>query len=335
MNEVSEREPVTAGLGLLRQTREAAGLSVEVMAANLKVPVRKLEALEEGRYESLPDRTFARALAASACRQLGIDPTPVLADIPGLKIEPLVNTVRAGSTPFKDPNEPRGWSFMSWLKRPAVLFSLLAVLASAALWGLPGDWLPSEGVAAWVEAPAKPESIVTNEPTKSEIYNTEPVQPVSTSVVDGLVSRPSAEALSAVTPSNDIAPVAGSQIEAPSSVSGGSSQILGQPPRGGETGSAASSEHGGASASALPVTPRSDAVLSVVAHDESWVEVLGPAGAVQVQRLLRPGERVDLAGPAPYRVLVGKAEAVVVTVRGTSFDLQPVTRNSVARFEIR
>jgi len=332
MNDVSEQDPFASGVGLLRQTREAAGLSIEVMAANLKVPVRKLEALEEGRYEALPDRTFARALAASACRQLGIDPTPVLADIPGLKIEPLVNTVRAGSTPFRDPNVHRGWSLVPWLKRPAVLVSLFVVLASAALWGLPGDWLPSEGVAAWVGGSSTPESPVTDEPAKSEPSTPVSGLPVSPSVADSQFSGPPVEAGSVATPSNGEVSVAVPATAVSGVLSGGASQALGQP---GEHGSAASLEHVGASASASPAVPsRSAAVLSIVAQGESWVEVLGPSGAVHAQRLLRAGERVDLAGPTPYRVLVGKAEAVEITVRGVSFDLQPFTRNSVARFEI-
>ena len=66
----------------LREAREAAGLHIAAMAAALKVPVRKLEALEAGRYDELPDLTFARALASSACRQLKIDPAPVLEQIP-------------------------------------------------------------------------------------------------------------------------------------------------------------------------------------------------------------------------------------------------------------
>ncbi|WP_101046681.1 helix-turn-helix domain-containing protein [Macromonas nakdongensis] len=70
--------PVTA----LRQAREQAGLHVVALAAMLKVPVQRLEALEAGRYQDLPDLTFARALASSVCRVLKIDPAPVLASLP-------------------------------------------------------------------------------------------------------------------------------------------------------------------------------------------------------------------------------------------------------------
>ena len=84
------QQPEAAGQGgaaessplLLKQAREAAGLHVAALAAALKVPVRKLEDLEAGRFDRLPDMTFARALASSACRHLKIDPAPVLAQLP-------------------------------------------------------------------------------------------------------------------------------------------------------------------------------------------------------------------------------------------------------------
>ena len=58
------------GSALLRQAREQAGVHVAALAVALKVPVRQLEALEQGRFDLLPDHTFARALAASVCRAL-------------------------------------------------------------------------------------------------------------------------------------------------------------------------------------------------------------------------------------------------------------------------
>ncbi|MCU0956311.1 MAG: helix-turn-helix domain-containing protein [Hydrogenophaga sp.] len=91
---------------LLQQAREQAGLHIAALAAALKVPVRKLEALEAGRYDELPDLTFARALASSACRQLRMDPAPVLAQIPQGK-RPVLGVVseEALNTPFRPARE--------------------------------------------------------------------------------------------------------------------------------------------------------------------------------------------------------------------------------------
>ena len=86
-NTVGERG---AGV-LLMQAREAAGLSVDALAATLKVPVGKLEALEASRWDRLPDTVFARALALSVCRVLKVDPAPVMAAMPGIKVRPMAD----------------------------------------------------------------------------------------------------------------------------------------------------------------------------------------------------------------------------------------------------
>ena len=63
---------LTAGM-LIRRAREASGLHIAALAVSLKVPVKKLEALEANRFELLPDAVFVRALAGSVCRTLKID----------------------------------------------------------------------------------------------------------------------------------------------------------------------------------------------------------------------------------------------------------------------
>ena len=77
-------EPVTqASAGaLLRAARETAGLHVAALAVSMKVPVKKLEALEADRFDLLPDAVFVRALASSVCRNLKIDPAPILSRLP-------------------------------------------------------------------------------------------------------------------------------------------------------------------------------------------------------------------------------------------------------------
>ena len=58
-------------------------LQVETLAVALKVPVRKLEALEADQFDKLPDAVFVRALAASICRNLRVDPAPILERLSG------------------------------------------------------------------------------------------------------------------------------------------------------------------------------------------------------------------------------------------------------------
>ena len=87
----SEHNPIpntTAG-ALLRAYRTDLGLDIDALASAIRVPVAKLQALEDDRLDELPDAVFARALALAVCRQLKIDAAPVLALLPGQDVSRL------------------------------------------------------------------------------------------------------------------------------------------------------------------------------------------------------------------------------------------------------
>ncbi|BDT67275.1 cytoskeleton protein RodZ [Comamonadaceae bacterium OS-1] len=126
---------VEAG-NLLRQAREATGLHVAALAVSLKVPVNKLEALEAGRIDLLPDLTFARALAASVCRSLKIDPTPVLAHFPATGMSRLGAVAPSVNTPYRPEGSGPRLSFRTQMLSPSVLAvaALLVAAVAVALW---------------------------------------------------------------------------------------------------------------------------------------------------------------------------------------------------------
>lgn len=127
---------LTAG-GMLRQAREAHGLHIEAVAAALKVPPQKLEALESDDIDALPDPVFARALAAGVCRALRVDPAPVLAKLPGAKRDGLAQADRTMSGNIRDHadrHQGRGdWS----LSKPLLVTVGLLLAAAAVLYWLP------------------------------------------------------------------------------------------------------------------------------------------------------------------------------------------------------
>lgn len=138
----------TAGL-LLRQAREAQGLHIAVLAANLKVPQRKLEALERDRLDELPDATFARALAQTVCRALKIDAAPVLALLPRVAGAGLEQVSAGLNTPFRDKPSAHDLAPVAVLRHPALLLVLLLLAGAVVLW----LW-PRGAVVVPVAAPA-------------------------------------------------------------------------------------------------------------------------------------------------------------------------------------
>lgn len=275
---------------LLRAAREAAGLHIAALAAALKVPVRKLEALEAGRYEELPDLTFARALASSACRQLKIDPVPVLEQIPRRVVRELGGSRQKINTTFQSAQDPGPINPVSWLSRPALLAAIVLLLGALVIVFLPrieGSSTDQEGVAESVASPEVVEQPV--EPVPAQ----EPEAPTVPAAADGV-------AAAGVTPGVPASPTA-----APVS--------------------------SGADAAA----PAPTGLLTISATGETWIEVVNGSGSMVMQRVLKTGDTLDFSTAPPYKVVIGRADAAQVTVRGKSLDLVGVSRNNVARFEAK
>ncbi|MBC7729535.1 MAG: helix-turn-helix domain-containing protein, partial [Microbacteriaceae bacterium] len=123
---------VADGAGaMLRAARQQQGLHIAALAASIKVTPAKLEALEAGRYDELPDTTFARALAKTVCRVLKIDSEPVLAQMPGTPVSKLARVDGGLNTPFRErPGRVDPTLWVPW--RHPVLWAVALLLVAAA-----------------------------------------------------------------------------------------------------------------------------------------------------------------------------------------------------------
>src|ERR1700712_5623117 len=74
--------PKTAG-EKLRDAREAQGLSLAEIAARTRVPVRQLEAIEQGNYAALPSITYSVGFAKAYARAVGADEVAIARDVRG------------------------------------------------------------------------------------------------------------------------------------------------------------------------------------------------------------------------------------------------------------
>ena len=87
-------------------------------------------------------------------------------------------------------------------------------------------------------------------------------------------------------------------------------------------------------ATLFPATP-GNAPMVLVFRGSSWVEVKDSRGDILLSTMGFPGATHAVNGVAPLDVVIGNAEAVVVTLRGNSFDLAPHTRQNVAKFTVK
>lgn len=293
----------TAGT-LLREAREAAGLHVDTLAANLKVPVRKLEALEEDRYDLLPDAVFVRALASSVCRSLKVDPQPVLQRLPQGNQPRLPQEGDGLGAPFRAPSDGPGPGVMQNVSRPVVLIVLALLLAAVVLIFLPTRH--DAGPATGQPDTARPAAAPRAEPAAqvAETPATVPEAPPGAATPSPTPPAPTAPA----------APVAAPMAAAPTAVPAPAPA---------------------ADAPAAEAPPAATGIVVFRTRGPSWIEVIDARGTTQLRRLMGPGESAGAGGALPLEVTVGDAAQTEVFVRGKPYDLARSARDNVARFEVK
>ncbi len=319
----------TAG-DLLRDAREAAGLHIAALAASLKVPVKKLEALEQDRFDLLPDAVFVRALASSVCRTLKIDPTQVLERMPQSAAPRLAQRSASINAPFSSPADGSRASPWKHASRPAVLAVLALLLGALVLIFLPGvaeepvtvKRDAEDGLA--VAATEKPQSLPATMVMAGASLASGAAPEVSAAI--NVASASAAEGPVPAAPPGEVA-------VAPVTPQVAMQSTLPVAPV--ATAVATSTSPGAPLAASAPVTAVPGGIVTFRAKQESWVEVTDAKGAVVLRRTLAPGEVAGASGALPLAAVVGRADATQVQVRGRTFDLTAVARDNVARFEVK
>ncbi|HEV8692187.1 MAG TPA: helix-turn-helix domain-containing protein [Ideonella sp.] len=298
------RSSDTAG-AMLRAARQAQGLHIAALATMLKVPPRKLEALESDRYEELQGATFVRALAQAACRALKIDPTPVLDLLPDIDSGNLSQLERGLNAPFRERGARRESTEAPNATRAVLGVVAVLLLGALAFLLVPKGWrLP--GMSGLASAPASEAGSAAGV-SESITLPTLAQPPSSPPASDPALPSPSAS-LPAPAPAPQAAN-AEPAAKVPSVPS--------------------------TAASAPAVTAADGHLLQLRARGPSWIEVVDGRSQVLLARTLAPGEAVGFDGALPMRVRIGNVAVTEMSFRGRVVDLAAQTRDNVARVELK
>jgi len=289
--------PMTAGR-LLAARREDAGLHLAALAATLKVPLHKLQALEGDRYDAFNDVVFLRALASSVCRVLKMDAGPVLALLP--QSAPVALKDQQGlNARFKEAgSRSDGAGALGLPMSRLTAFAVIALLAAA----LVIAFVPRTDNAASVPPQVATEPAPAQATESAPAPAREPAPVVLRLAATGPAPGNSPSAPMAAPPDT----VAATKLEEPPA-----EPVLN-----------------------APAATVADALV-IQAREQTWVQVRDAKGAVLAERTLHKGERYALQGSGPWSVVVGRADAADVTVRGQPMDLSAIARSNVARFEVK
>lgn len=278
----------------LRRVREERRMSLEALAASLKVPLWQLQALEADDLSAFKGGpSLVRALASSVCRALRIDSHAVLSMLPELQ-----NPVKVTSS--ARPRQPVAQAPVSRMaqtlgspvgERHTVRWA--GALALVLALGL-GAWQWQVGgmdalLAGW------PDEV--DAPTPAELQA--PVSTESSALPAGTVSEPQA----------------GQQVP----------EVL---PQASEPQAIA-----GPKSSPAHIRWAHELVFSAT-EQSSWIEVRDPSGEVLSSGLLAAGQSLRVGSQGPMVVVVGNPEFVQVSHQSRTLDLRPWVRFKVARFEV-
>lgn len=297
----------------LAKAREARQLTVDAVAAQLRVETKIIAALERDDYEHLPSAVFVRGYLRAYARAVGLPAEPLIEAFDRRTTQappPLVLPTAIG--PDIEPRRGRG----RWL-----LLLALAVLALVAFYQW---WRGGERTAAppapqhAANAPLAPPPAVIAKPAA-----TTPAPVTNTAAV--AEPTPSVPVMAPGVPLENLyeTPRDESTASAPATTG------LGKP----TNGSAARVTP--APAAAPPPTTGNAGDLVLRFKADSWVDVRDAAGKTLLHGVARAGSRQVLQGRPPLHLTLGNSPAVEVEYRGQRFDQSRYNAPTrVARFTV-
>lgn len=285
----------------LRALREAAQLTLDDVAHQLKLARRQVVAIENDDLDALPGPTFVRGFIRNYARLLRVDAEALLqasnlvAPAATAPIQQLAPTM--GELPLANGGGP---AWVRWLIPVALILVLIAGVAYYEFTVVPasGKKARKETSGAVIAPPAtSPEDA----PPPGSAAATEPASlpPVEPPPSVAPQAAPAAQAAPA-TP-----PVTATQANPPS------------------TAPAAAAGQSVASGR-----------LDFEFAGPSWVEVRDARGEVLLQRELAAGDRRTLTGMLPLTLRIGNASVVRLQFDGNPIDLVPHTRAEIARLTL-
>jgi cytoskeleton protein RodZ len=346
-----EPSPGTGLGGRLIAAREAQGLTLDDVAQELRLPAATLEALETGRFEDLPEPIFVRGYLRAYARLLEMDEEALIAEYDRLVVTPEpeitpTTKVRRQAT-ARDPFI-RGAT--------AVIVVAMVVLLGSWWYARLVHDVPSQSQTASSQAEVQsgsqaestsPAPVLPPPQIETASRQSEPVAaPVSDIPPESPASEAVEESVAAVEPESpmtetDVPAEAALPLVSEPPVTANADAVAQRPDVEATAESAVpnlpiaplASEHGRIVRASR--APTGEDVLVIKANGESWAEVVDANGYQLLYYLLRPGMVRRMQGQAPFKVTLGYAPAIDLSLNQERFDHTPFhRRNGTARFSV-
>ncbi|KZN41435.1 RodZ domain-containing protein [Pseudoalteromonas luteoviolacea] len=295
----------TVSLGeTLANARAQQNLSLEDVAARLKLNHTQITKLEQDAYHSLGPETFVRGYIKSYSALLGLESEHILAlyETPNVP-EQKRNMKSFSRRTEKEANDSR-LMIVSYIV-------VIAFIGLSALWW----WQTASTSDTIEEANFIPEATNSTSPSTPKVLEPRE-QP----------GRPQVE-VKAETPEAVHSPTA-DPVKVDSAPSGESADTQAQPP--------VTIDTEVASQTVSPTASEEAATSEVVMHfeDDSWVEIFDATQERIAFGVKKAGYTMTVNGISPFFVVLGKHQVVSIELDGQPVDISGLPRNRLAKFNL-
>ena len=308
----------------LQILREAQELGRPRAASLLHLDDSKLEALEKDDYEKLPGSVFVRGYLKNYARLLNVPADQILAQYdrikpaeerrPNLQISSIKHEVGSGHLFVR---------LMTW----GITISLIAL---AVIWWRGQFHWPLLSETTNDSVDVNTEVHVTERADLASFQDTYDNQPVTDDSENNLI-------LPLLTRGNNHVDsmLQDTAVHPPE----GEGEKIVRLPNSGNTDEPLTSEPpilmsnvDKASESSSSRESAGDITIELIA--DCWVSIRDASGSFKIRNVLKQGTQSVLKGHPPYKIILGRASAVRLKVKGKVFDLAPYTKDDVARLTL-
>ncbi|MCM5704362.1 RodZ domain-containing protein [Larsenimonas salina] len=306
---------------LLKQERERQGLSLDSVAERLNLRPSLVSAFEQNQFDQVSVGAYRRGYLRAYARLLGMD-EKVIVDAHDREFgrDDQTTTRIAPVNTIKPPSK--------WGK---ILFPIVTLIVIAALVALTLTWWQSRDNTPGMSDTDSLGDTPTSEAIDTDTADSAPVDSIEPSDASSLPpSAPETEnerasdSAEATTDTNDRLQVAAQDGR------DGASMAQSDVQSGSDNNERAASNDSSAD-SATQATP----TLALEFAEDSWVRITDNTGATVLTGLQKAGTSASAKGTPPFKLTIGNASHVTLTLNGTDVNLASHTRsNNVAKFTL-
>ncbi|WP_045499466.1 cytoskeleton protein RodZ [Vibrio hyugaensis] len=302
---------------LLKNKRESLGMTQKHVADRLRLRVSVIEDIENNRFEAQQVTTFTRGYLRSYAKLVGLDEKIVLAALEQtseVHVKPQETEMQSFSRKTKHEKHNSRIMLLTWA---------IAIVIT----GISGAWW-------WQNQQENSLAQVVTE-SSSETEQTADDADIDLMSADELIAStpaevaPVAEVTEAVSSADATVSEAESAVAATEeAVTEAVTEAVAQEPVAVIEDAQATQEP------MTPVVPEGMTLLTMKFKADCWIQVKDSNGKTLVSGTRKPGQDVELAGKAPFKVILGAPEGVTMTFASEPVDLSGYTSGKVARFTL-